>query len=125
MTIRLLVDMNLSPAWVPLLESAGFAAVHWSAIGLLNAPDRTIFSWARQNGYVVFTHDLDFGAMLAITGAESPSVFQIRTEDVSPEALGVRAISTISRFSTELAAGALIVVDEGRDRIRVLPLPQG
>lgn len=122
--MRLLVDMNLSPAWVPLLESAGFVAVHWSTVGSPNAPDRMIFSWARQNGYVVFTHDLDFGAMLAITGAEAPSVFQIRTEDVSPDALGLRAISIISRFSSELAAGALIVVDEGRDRVRILPLAQ-
>ena len=125
MTMRLLVDMNLSPAWVPLLEAAGFVAVHWSSVGLPNAPDRTLFSWAQQNDYVVFTHDLDFGAMLAITGAEAPSVIQIRTENVSPDALGPRAVSILSRFAPELAAGALVVVDETRDRIRILPLDQG
>lgn len=125
MTLRLLVDMNLSPAWVPLLEASGFVAVHWSSIGLPNAPDRTLFSWARQNGYVVFTHDLDFGALLAITGAEAPSVFQIRTEDVSPDALGARAVTILSRFAPELADGALVVVDEARDRVRILPLSKG
>lgn len=120
--MRLLVDMNLSPAWVVVLESAGFSAIHWSAVGPPNASDAAIFAWARDNGCVVFTHDLDFGAMLAVTGAEAPSVFQIRTEDVSPEVLGTRATSLLTRFASELAAGALIVVDEGRDRIRMLPL---
>lgn len=81
-------------------------------------------AYARQNGYVVFTHDLDFGALLAITGAEAPSVFQIRTEDVSPDALGPRAISTLSRFAPQLVAGALVVVDEARERVRILPLEQ-
>ena len=122
MTLRLLIDMNLSPAWVQTLNTAGFEAVHWSSIGRPDATDQVLFAWARENGHAVFTHDLDFGAMLALTGATSPSVFQIRTEDVSPEALGVRAVAALRRFSDELAAGALIVVDEGRDRVRVLPL---
>jgi len=32
----------------------------------------------------VFTHDLDFGDILAATGAEAPSVIQVRTEDTTP-----------------------------------------
>lgn len=31
--MKILLDMNLSPDWVPVLESAGFEAVHWSKIG--------------------------------------------------------------------------------------------
>jgi predicted nuclease of predicted toxin-antitoxin system len=33
MSVRVLVDMNLSPDWVPLLQRQGWAAVHWSAVG--------------------------------------------------------------------------------------------
>lgn len=44
-------------------------------------------AWARANDYIVFTHDLDFGAMLALTNAESPSVIQVRTQDVTPPIL--------------------------------------
>lgn len=122
MTLRLLVDMNLSPMWVEVLRESGIEAAHWYQIGAANAPDSELFAWARDNGYVVFTHDLDFGALLAATHAESPSVFQIRTDDVSPDALAPRAIDLLRRFTPQLSAGALIVVDEMRERIRILPL---
>ena len=122
MTLRLLVDMNLSPSWVMVLRKAGFEAEHWYRIGAANAPDSELFAWARENKYIVFTHDLDFGALLAATRAESPSVFQIRTDDVGPEALAERAINLLHRFSPQLSAGALVVVDEMRERIRILPL---
>ena len=90
MTLRLLVDMNLSPSWVEILCDGGFEAEHWSQIGSHDAPDSELFEWARTHGYIVFTHGLDFGAMLNATQAESPSVFQVRTDDVSPEALSPR-----------------------------------
>ncbi|MCX8016903.1 MAG: DUF5615 family PIN-like protein [Rhodocyclaceae bacterium] len=122
MMLRLLIDMNLSPAWVPVLAAAGFEAVHWSDVGRPDAPDRDLFTWARENHHVVLTHDLDFGAMLALTCARSPSVFQVRTQDVSPSALAARVIASLRRFENELAAGALVVVDESRDRVRILPL---
>ena len=77
--MKILLDMNLSPTWVPVLQEAGFEAIHWSSIGAANAADTQLFSWARDNEAIVFTHDLDFSALLAITGAEAPSVFQIRT----------------------------------------------
>ncbi len=122
MTLRLLVDMNLAPAWVEILRNAGFEAEHWSQLGSPCAPDSELFEWARSNGYIVFTHDLDFGAMLNATQAEAPSVFQIRTDDVSPEMLSPRAIELLRRFTPQLLSGALVVVDELRERVRILPL---
>jgi predicted nuclease of predicted toxin-antitoxin system len=120
--VKLLIDMNLSPAWAPLLAAAGFEATHWSQVGRVDAPDEDLFQWARKEGAEAFTHDLDFGALLALTRAEAPSVFQIRTDDVAPDALGPRAIALLNRFSAQLETGALIVVDERRERIRLLPL---
>ena len=38
-------------------------------------------AWARENGYVVFTHDLDFGTLLALTRDAGPSVIQVRTHE--------------------------------------------
>lgn len=120
--MKLLVDMNLSPTWVTSLEAGGFEAIHWSKVGQPDAPDSQLFAWARQHEYIIFTHDLDFGAMLALTGVGLPSVFQIRTQDVSPAVLAHRAVVLLRRFEVELKVGALIVADELRERVRLLPL---
>lgn len=47
--MKLLVDMNLSPAWVTVLEQAGSEAVHWSTIGNPRATDLEIMNWAKHN----------------------------------------------------------------------------
>jgi len=120
--MKFLIDMNLSPAWVEILEGQGWTAVHWSAVGDPSGPDEVLFAWASDNGHVVFTHDLDFGTMLALTQDCAPSVIQVRARDVMPEHLAVTVIAAIRQFAGELEAGALVVVDEARCRVRMLPL---
>lgn len=120
--MRILVDMNLSPDWVAVLTRAGHVVAHWSTIGPPSAPDAQILVWARDNGHVLFTHDLDFGAILAASDALAPSVIQIRTQDVTPEHASTILLATLSRFTAQLEEGALISVDEQRARARVLPL---
>jgi len=53
-------------------------------VGLPNAGDDDVMQWARTGGWIVFTHDLDFGTLLAIAGERGPSVIQVRTQDVLP-----------------------------------------
>jgi predicted nuclease of predicted toxin-antitoxin system len=120
--MKLLVDMNLSPDWVAVLAQSGWETVHWSSIGNLRAPDSEIMAWARKHGHVVFTHDLDFGTLLALTQAEGPSVNQVRTQDVTPAAIGQLVINALRRFQADLEMGALIVLDEATVRARILPL---
>lgn len=120
--MKVLVDMNLSPDWVACFKSAGWDSIHWSNIGDPRAADPMIMEWAMENGFVVFTHDLDFGTTLALTEAAGPSVIQIRTHDVTPAALGDLVLRGLKQFQTELERGALIVIDEAQMRARVLPL---
>jgi len=120
--MKLLVDMNLSPRWIGLLKTAGWEAVHWSAVGRVNAPDAEVMAYAAQHDYVVLTHDLDFSAILAATHGEKPSVVQIRTEDVSPQVIGSQAIAALRHMESELRAGALLTIDRRRTRVRLLPL---
>ena len=63
--MKILIDMNLSPSWVPFLAGHGFEAVHWASVGSASAADSQILAYAEANAYVIFTHDLDFGALLA------------------------------------------------------------
>lgn len=120
--MKLLVDMNLSPRWVVLLGDTGIEAAHWSTLGAKNAPDSEIMTYAKVHDYVVLTHDLDFGAILAATHGEKPSVVQIRAEDVSPDAIGTQVVAALRQMASELEEGALLTVDPNRTRMRVLPL---
>ena len=120
--MKILIDMNLSPQWVDLLRNAGYEAVHWSDVGPMNAPDREIMAYAKVHGFIVFTHDLDFGAILATTQAASPSVVQLRTQDVHPDHLGALVLLVFTSFEQQLASGALISVDEVHQRVRILPI---
>ena len=120
--MKLLVDMNLSPDWVAVLQEGGWQAVHWSFVADPRADDSQIMAWAKKNGYVIFTHDLDFGTILALTQAEGPSVIQIRTQDVTPMAIGKLVSQALRQFQSQLEQGALIVLDELHTRARILPL---
>jgi len=120
--MKILVDMNLSPDWVPVLKDAGFEAVHWSKLGDPSASDPIVMNHAAAHGYVVFTHDLDFRAILAATHASAPSVLQIRTQDVDPASLAKTVISVLHQCQKHLEGGALISVDESTHRVRILPI---
>jgi predicted nuclease of predicted toxin-antitoxin system len=121
--IKIIIDMNLPPSLVSILENEGWEALHWSSIGDPGATDSEIMRYAKKGGYVVLTHDLDFGAILAATGWKTPSVIQIRTQDVFPESIGNMIIATIHQFLDDIKKGALISVDESRSRARILPIP--
>jgi len=122
MSVKLVVDMNLPVAWVTELALHGWSAVHWSTVGDPAAEDAAIMAWALANDYVVFTHDLDFGTMLALTHATGPSVFQVRNQVVLPEDIGPTVIAALRQHDAALASGALVVVDLRKSRVRVLPL---
>ena len=125
MNLSILVDMNLPPAWVDWFEQQGWAAVHWSAIGDPRSTDRVILAWARDHQHLLFTHDLDFSAVLASSHASTPSVIQLRARDVTPDGSGSLILEALTSWETELRQGALVSVDETSRRVRILPLRVG
>lgn len=76
--MKILVDMNLSPRWVKVLAGAGISSMHWSTAGPTNARDPVIIEYATQD--------------------KKPSVIQIRSDDVSPEASAAATEANIAEF---------------------------
>lgn len=120
--MNILVDMNLSPRWVPLLQRQGFEASHWSTVGKPDAEDPELMQYAQQCEAVILTRDLDFGTLLALHGGASPSVVLLRVGDLSPEAIGDRLVAALRQCALQLAAGALLLMDERKNKLRLLPL---
>lgn len=120
--MKLLIDMNLSPLWVEFFAASGIASIHWSKVGDPSAADCVIMDYAAANKFIIFTHDLDFGALLADRKSRQPSVIQIRTQDVLPVAIGAIVLRALNATRQLLEQGALVTVDPGRNRIRLLPI---
>ncbi len=120
--MKVLIDVNLAPAWTEVFAANGVDALHWTTVGDPRAPDEELLRYAREHGYIVFTHDLDFGTLLALTRARGPSVLQVRTQNVLPEAIGSLVVRVLTEQAPSLSAGALVTVDEHMARVRVLPI---
>jgi predicted nuclease of predicted toxin-antitoxin system len=118
----MLIDMNLSPEWGLVLAQWGLEAIHWTEVGDPTAPDCELMRWAMDYGFVVFTHDLDSGALLAATGATGPSVVQMRCEDARPAFMGDSVVAALRAHEQALGSGAWVTIDPRRMRVTLLPL---
>src|SRR5688500_6211128 len=117
--------MNLTPAWVGFFATHGIDSVHWSDVGDPKALDPELMSLAKEKRFVVFTHDLDFGNILAVTHARGPSVIQARVEDPVPATIGEAVVAAIIENAIHLERGALLTLDPDRLRVRILPIVPG
>ena len=75
---------------------------------------------ALRHEFVVLTHDLDFGDLLAATEDGGPSVVRIRADNLSA-AVGP-FLQALSAAAMAIEKGALVSVDVKYARIRLLPL---
>lgn len=120
--MKILVDMNLSPKWAAFLSENGIEAVHWSSVGPPDTPDTDIFAYAGKHDFTIFTNDLDFGFILAITHRKKPSVIQVRTGILGHDKIGSIVISAINLLAADIEKGALVTIDQRKTRVSVLPL---
>ncbi len=120
--MKIIIDMNLSPEWIECLKRDGHEAIHWKDVGCPDAQDIEIIKWARDRYYTVFTNDLDFGRILALTHANGPSVLQIRGNLLLPEDSGDIILTALNYCRDEIQNGALVTIDEISWRVKILPI---
>jgi predicted nuclease of predicted toxin-antitoxin system len=124
--MRFLLDMNLPPAMADWLRSGGHDAVHVREIGFAHLPDREVFARAAEDGRIVVTFDLDFGEIVGLAGATGSGVVLLRLRLARQHHLRERLQAAISKAAEALQAGATVVVEDTRIRIRRMPpgMPQ-
>ncbi len=120
--MRFLADMGISPRTVGFLRQQGHETTHLHEEGLDCLEDPSILGKAREEGRVLLTHDLDFGELIAASGAQLPSVVVFRLRNMSPESVNRYLQSIIAQYGDVLEKGAIVSVTEGRIRVRFLPL---
>lgn len=122
MTIRILADMNISPKTVGILQQKGWDIVRVSSLLPVNTSDEEILNLAHREDRVVVTQDLDFSALLALSGRDRPSLVTMRMSVSDPETITRRLLAVLPRIEGELRKGCAVTIEETAVRIRRLPI---
>lgn len=121
--MKFLVDQNLSPLLADELRSAGHDAAHTRDLDLRTADDEVILQRALDEDRVLISADTDFGFLLAESGADRPSVILLRLRSPRPAAhLAAVLLANLDGVAADLAAGAIVVLEDERIRVRRLPV---
>ena len=118
--MKFLADMGISLVTTAWLKEQGHDAKHLSEEELHRLSDPEIFSKADKENRIVLTTDLDFGEIAVMSRSAKISVIIFRQEDRTPASIN-RYLETVITFTKEeLERGAIIIVQEGRIRVRHL-----
>jgi len=114
--------MGVSLTTMEALRAANHDAVHLRDEGLIHLPDPEIAAKAMAECRIVLTFDLDFGDILAAAHSAAPSVVIFRLRNQTPAAVNPRLFRVIEDCATELASGAIVIIEDDGFRIRRLPI---
>ena len=120
--MRFLADMGVSLRVVEWLRSSGHDAIHLRDEGLQTLPNGEIFQKALREERIVLTFDLDFGEIVAASGGRSVSVIVFRLRNTRADFVIQRLEAVLGQSAKDMAHGAVVLVEDGRHRVRRLPI---
>lgn len=120
--LKYLADIHISPLTVDALQASGLMIQRVANVLSPQAKDSEIVALAHLQDWIILTQDLDFSALIARSGEMRPSVISLRLQDASPTRVTQLLLSILPSLQKDLAQGAIVSIDEGGIRIRMLPV---
>jgi predicted nuclease of predicted toxin-antitoxin system len=120
--VRLLADLNVAPRTVEFLRSLGHDVVRVAALLPATATDAEIVEAALRENRTILTQDLDFSALVALSGRSRPSVISLRLSSLRVERVNERLRELLPTLAAEIESGAIVSVDDDGVRARSLPI---
>ncbi|MBI3693380.1 MAG: DUF5615 family PIN-like protein [Acidobacteria bacterium] len=100
------------------LRALGHDAVSVVELGLSGADDSAVRAAAIEGGRILVTLDGDFANVLRYPPAATPGVLRFRLHPPAEEAIEAALRRVVPRLTEMRPDGKLVVVDEGKIRIR-------
>jgi predicted nuclease of predicted toxin-antitoxin system len=120
--MKLILDEGMPLRAAAMLRQAQVDAWHVLEVGMQGASDQAILDRARLDGAMIATLDADFHQILAITGADRPSVIRVRIECLQAQQLAELLLNLLQRIGEDLSTGVAVSIDRKQIRLRRLPL---
>jgi predicted nuclease of predicted toxin-antitoxin system len=105
MSLRFLIDEQLSPRLAQWLQSGGFDALHVPDCALAGASDATVYAFAPQTRRVLITKDADF----IVTRRQKVQVVWLRYGNISSNLLLARFEQCFAEISAALQQGEELI----------------
>jgi len=107
---------------VRFLRSLGHDVVRVDELLQSIATDEAIVAAASREGRSILTQDLDFSAVVALSGRTTPSVISLRLSSSRVERVNAVLQEVLPGVEQDLLHGAIVTVQDGRVRLRRLPV---
>ena len=100
----------------------GWDVVRTSELLSPKAPDQEILAYARETGRDLLTQDLDFSALLALSGMDRPSLVTLRLSSSEPEIVTARLLEAEPLLISSLPGGCAVTIEDSVVRVQKLPI---
>jgi predicted nuclease of predicted toxin-antitoxin system len=121
--LSVLLDQNIPRevvAWLRKKRSA-WTVTHTASLGMEGSDDAEIFRWAQAHKHLVITYDEDFADARFFPLGSHHGIVRLRVWPTTVE----ETISALNRLLEQVPTrelpGSLIIIDEGKIRLRRLP----
>jgi predicted nuclease of predicted toxin-antitoxin system len=114
--------MGIGHAVVASLKQRGHDALHVRSLDMQSAEDEQILTLAADQQRIMLTHDLDFGRLLALSGAEAPTIVTFRLSDMGATNVLAVLLDAIDELGPHMERGAAVTIDDVTIRWRPLPI---
>jgi predicted nuclease of predicted toxin-antitoxin system len=120
--MRLLADLHISPRTVQFLSSLGHDVARVSEILPSTSTDKTIVTRASEDARTILTQDLDYSAIITLSGAKNPSLISLRLSSSRVEYVNTVLAKVLPTIEQDVLLGMIITVEDNRIRRRSLPI---
>jgi predicted nuclease of predicted toxin-antitoxin system len=114
--------MPLPPMLAEWLAGRGHDAVHAMSLGLDQASDAEIMTYARQESRTIISADLDYPRLLAIARTAEPGLILFRAGNWRNSEVTQRMAHLLASVTEADISRSILVVERNRLRRRRLPI---